>query len=65
MQQVRPKESRSITSGHRPGGAAPVRETCIANQATSHTVPHSFAKMIYTHMLNRGGKGVRSPVDTL
>jgi len=21
--------------------------------------------MIYTHVLNRGGKGVRSPVDTL
>lgn len=52
----------------------------ITKRATCHTLRHSFAThllangydirtvrttMIYTHVLNRGGQGVQSPVDAL
>jgi len=40
----------------------------ITKMATVHTLRHSFAThltMIYTHVLNRGGRGVNSPLGTL
>jgi integrase len=44
----------------------------IAKHATCHTLRHSYARhlhvkttMIYTHALNRGSQGVRSPLDAL
>ena len=49
----------------------------ITKHATIHTLRHSFAThlleggqdirttMVYTHVLNRGGLGVRSPLDSL
>jgi len=65
VQQVKPKGLCVITGGHHPGGTTSDRETCIANRAISRTLPRSFATMIHTHVLNRDGKGVRSPADEL
>jgi integrase len=54
-----------------------VRKANIAKAASCHTFRHSFAThlleagydirttMIYTHVLNRGGRGVKSPADLL
>ena len=47
------------------------RESLRSRHYSRRTVPellaHSDVKttMIYTHVLNRGGKGVRSPMDEL
>jgi site-specific recombinase XerC len=49
----------------------------IVKHASRHDLRHSFAThlleagydtrttMIYTHVLNRGGRGARSPIDSL
>ncbi|MBW3600061.1 MAG: tyrosine-type recombinase/integrase [Planctomycetes bacterium] len=50
------------------------RKAELTKRVTSHTFRHSFAThlladgkttMIYTHVLNRGGRGVRSPAGGL
>ena len=79
MQQVRPKALRVITAGDRRKLAAPastkpklldrMREAMRSrhySRSTERSYCNWVKRFIFFHnVLNRGGKGVRSPADAL
>ncbi|MFZ1933975.1 MAG: tyrosine-type recombinase/integrase [Thermoguttaceae bacterium] len=65
------KKPTVLETSRRPARIRDTRWSLAASREPIHTVQellgHSHVRttMIYTHVLNRGGRGVRSPADVL